>query len=206
MSRKKKRLQRKGRRFHSTAPPRFAVGTSVRVKHGVTDPDFPDIPLGGWAGHVTELDRQGPTCVPDPACWRHFDGPPDARIPPALLEEVAARIGRARRPRRNLTWRQVKLRVRLAREGVDPEALAIGLLVKHPDWGVARIAAAVGVHRGTLHRWPTFQALQARVLAAAAAEFRAEVPRGQKRPAGGDGAGGPDLEAWAEEGPADEDE
>ena len=58
MSRKKKRLQRKGRRFRPTGPPRFTVGTPIRVKHGVTDPDFPDIPLGGWAGHVTEVDRQ----------------------------------------------------------------------------------------------------------------------------------------------------
>ena len=30
--------------------PRFQVGDKVRVKHGVIDPEFPDIPLGGWSG------------------------------------------------------------------------------------------------------------------------------------------------------------
>jgi hypothetical protein len=35
-----------------SVPPRFEPGAKVRVKHGVRDPDFPDIPLGGWAGTV----------------------------------------------------------------------------------------------------------------------------------------------------------
>jgi hypothetical protein len=35
--------------------PRFQVGDKVRVKSGVIDPDFPDIPLGGWTGTVTEI-------------------------------------------------------------------------------------------------------------------------------------------------------
>ena len=37
--------------------PRFSPGTRVRVRHGVRDPDFPDIPLGGWAGSVKEVER-----------------------------------------------------------------------------------------------------------------------------------------------------
>jgi hypothetical protein len=36
--------------------PRFPVGTAVRVKPGVVDPNYPDIPLGGWAGVITEID------------------------------------------------------------------------------------------------------------------------------------------------------
>jgi hypothetical protein len=36
-------------------PSRFKPGDKVRVKHGVRDPDFPDIPLGGWAGTVKEV-------------------------------------------------------------------------------------------------------------------------------------------------------
>ena len=35
--------------------PRFQVGNNVRVKYGVIVPDFPDIPLGGWTGTVTEI-------------------------------------------------------------------------------------------------------------------------------------------------------
>lgn len=35
--------------------PRFKVGDKVRVKPGVSDPDFPDMPLGGWAGTITEV-------------------------------------------------------------------------------------------------------------------------------------------------------
>ena len=37
--------------------PRFQVGDKVRVKYGVIDPDFPDIPLGGWTGTVTEVEQ-----------------------------------------------------------------------------------------------------------------------------------------------------
>jgi hypothetical protein len=37
--------------------PRFKSGMKVRVKHGVRDPDFPDIPLGGWAGTIKEVER-----------------------------------------------------------------------------------------------------------------------------------------------------
>src|SRR5947209_4613424 len=40
-----------------SASPRFTPGAKVRVKRGVTDPDFPDIPLGGWAGTVKEVER-----------------------------------------------------------------------------------------------------------------------------------------------------
>src|SRR3954468_21140762 len=35
--------------------PRFKVGDKVRVRSGVSDPDFPDMPLGGWSGTVTEI-------------------------------------------------------------------------------------------------------------------------------------------------------
>jgi len=38
-------------------PTRFEPGAKVRVKHGVRDPDFADIPLGGWAGTVKEVER-----------------------------------------------------------------------------------------------------------------------------------------------------
>lgn len=37
--------------------PRFKPGDKLRVRHGVRDPDFPDIPLGGWAGTVKEVER-----------------------------------------------------------------------------------------------------------------------------------------------------
>jgi len=38
------------------APAKFAVGDSVRVRIGVTDPDFPDIPLGGRVGKIAEIE------------------------------------------------------------------------------------------------------------------------------------------------------
>jgi hypothetical protein len=37
--------------------PRFKIGNKVRVRSGVRDPDFPDIPLGGWAGMVKEVEQ-----------------------------------------------------------------------------------------------------------------------------------------------------
>jgi hypothetical protein len=38
-----------------SVPSRFQPGDKLRVKHGVRDPDFPDIPLGGWVGTVKEV-------------------------------------------------------------------------------------------------------------------------------------------------------
>ena len=35
--------------------PKFKIGDKVRVKHGVKDVDYPDMPLGGWAGTVIEI-------------------------------------------------------------------------------------------------------------------------------------------------------
>ena len=34
---------------------KFKIGDKVGVKHGVEDVDYPDMPLGGWAGTVTEI-------------------------------------------------------------------------------------------------------------------------------------------------------
>ena len=35
--------------------PRFQLGDKVRVKPGISDVLFPDMPLGGWSGSVTEI-------------------------------------------------------------------------------------------------------------------------------------------------------
>ena len=55
MSTKKKRKSPKPR--NPPVPPKFSLGERVRVKYGVPDPDFPDIPLGGWAGTITEVQQ-----------------------------------------------------------------------------------------------------------------------------------------------------
>jgi hypothetical protein len=41
-------------------PPKFAVGDKVHVKPGTVDPDYADIPLGGWAGAIAELEAGNP--------------------------------------------------------------------------------------------------------------------------------------------------
>ena len=38
---------------------RFAFGDKIRVKHGVRGTDYPDMPLGGWAGTVAEVHGDG---------------------------------------------------------------------------------------------------------------------------------------------------
>jgi hypothetical protein len=40
-------------------PSKFKVGDKVRVKHGVKDVDYPDMPLGGWAGTIAEVHKNG---------------------------------------------------------------------------------------------------------------------------------------------------
>jgi hypothetical protein len=53
---RKKHKHRRQRRLRAT-PPKFAPGAAVRAKPGIKDPDYPDIPLGGWAGTITDIDR-----------------------------------------------------------------------------------------------------------------------------------------------------
>src|SRR3954471_7702946 len=36
---------------------RFEAGARVRVRSGVTVPDFEDIPLGGWSGRIESVER-----------------------------------------------------------------------------------------------------------------------------------------------------
>jgi hypothetical protein len=38
---------------------KFAMGDHVRVRHGTVDPDYSDLPLGGWCGTITELGDEG---------------------------------------------------------------------------------------------------------------------------------------------------
>jgi len=47
-----------------TTTAKFALNDGVRVRSGVTDPDFPDTPLVGWAGTIVEVQsRCPPTCL-----------------------------------------------------------------------------------------------------------------------------------------------
>src|SRR3954447_2019128 len=40
----------------ASTSPHFEAGARVRVRSGVTVPDFPDIPLGGWAGAIETVE------------------------------------------------------------------------------------------------------------------------------------------------------
>jgi len=57
MSRKKKKKPGRQRAM-PRLPARYGVGHHVRVKPGTTDPDFPDIPLGGWAGTIRDVNQR----------------------------------------------------------------------------------------------------------------------------------------------------
>lgn len=39
----------------------FVIGDKVRVKRGVKDNDYPDLPLGGWAGTISAVHDDGIT-------------------------------------------------------------------------------------------------------------------------------------------------
>jgi hypothetical protein len=54
----KKNKHRKQLENKPQQPAKFVSGTPVRVKSGTTDPDFSDIPLGGWAGTIREVDQR----------------------------------------------------------------------------------------------------------------------------------------------------
>lgn len=45
----------------TAATAKFARGDAIRVRTGVNDPDFPDMPLGGWVGEITEVQKDDPS-------------------------------------------------------------------------------------------------------------------------------------------------
>lgn len=49
----------KRRKQRKAVPTRFKVGDRVWVRHGVVDTEYPDMPLGGWAGTIAEVHRRG---------------------------------------------------------------------------------------------------------------------------------------------------
>ncbi len=38
---------------------KFKIRDKVRVRHGVKDNDYPDMPIGGWAGTIAEAHDDG---------------------------------------------------------------------------------------------------------------------------------------------------
>jgi hypothetical protein len=55
VAKKKKKSRALGPALPPPSPPRFAVGDRVRVRPGTTDPDYPDLPMGGWVGVVEDV-------------------------------------------------------------------------------------------------------------------------------------------------------
>lgn len=53
----KKRIKKKAR-IRTLLKAKFSVGSQVVVKQGTTDPDFTDIPLGGWVGTIRKVDAK----------------------------------------------------------------------------------------------------------------------------------------------------
>lgn len=60
-----------------SSQPKFARHDHVRVKPGVTDFDYADMPLGGWTGIVIEIERGGCT-----TCLVHWSDATLAAIAP----------------------------------------------------------------------------------------------------------------------------
>jgi len=42
---------------------KFKLGQKIRVKQGIVDDDYPDMPIGGWIGIIEEIRDNGMYCV-----------------------------------------------------------------------------------------------------------------------------------------------
>jgi hypothetical protein len=51
--------KRRRKRKKPVASAKFQVKDRVRVKHGIKDDDYPDMPIGGWAGAISDVDDDG---------------------------------------------------------------------------------------------------------------------------------------------------
>ena len=97
-------MSKKARKLRT--PARFAAGAQVRVKPGTTVPDFEDIPLGGWAGTISEVDQ--------------------GSAPPTYLIEW---------DRRTLDHMHPVYRKRCKRDGLELESMWLGEDDIEPDSG-----------------------------------------------------------------------
>ena len=82
---------------------------------------------------------------------------------------------------------------------IDREALAIGILAKHPDWSVQQIADCVGVNRGTLYRAKSFKIFLDVMRESDQKAFLASLPRGVKEVDRGNKRAPTQLDAWHED-------
>ena len=64
--------------------PKFAVGSQVRVKKGVVDPNHPGVPLGGWCGIVSQV--SGAICL---VRWNETTSNSNGMDDAMWLQEVA---------------------------------------------------------------------------------------------------------------------
>ena len=65
----------------STTPGKLAVGSRVRVKEGVSSPDFPDVSFAGWIATIIELNGK----KPNQKFILEFDDSVVAAMPPEYL-------------------------------------------------------------------------------------------------------------------------
>lgn len=52
-------MSKRTKKHKPPTPAKFKIGDRVWVRHGVRDEDHPDIPLGGWAGTISEVHKRG---------------------------------------------------------------------------------------------------------------------------------------------------
>ena len=52
-------MSKRKRKRKPQVPAKFGVRDRVRVRHGVTDVDYPDMPIGGWIGAISEIQKNG---------------------------------------------------------------------------------------------------------------------------------------------------
>jgi hypothetical protein len=89
-----------------SAIPRFEVGDKVRVRQCVREPDFPDIPLGGWSGTIE------------------------------MVEQIEDRIDyEIEWNRKTLAAMHPVYRKRCERDGLEPELMWLGEADLEPDDG-----------------------------------------------------------------------
>lgn len=65
----------------SSSPGKLAVGSRVRVKEGVSSPDFPDVSFAGWIATIIELSGK----KPNQKFILEFDDSVVAAMPPDYL-------------------------------------------------------------------------------------------------------------------------